>query len=222
MKWLFGILVLMNITLWMWGSWYHIDPADRLRPDINGEQMRLLSAPNVVKAVRQPGTRPATKKLKEVNIAGRCFRIGPFMSGRNVTRATKRLSRQKIRARKTRKKSRILTFRVYLPQQSSRSAALRLQSRLRSRGFRDTSIISGRGLRNAVSVGVFVNQRNARRRIRKLKKQGFRAKQEVYAAVRRLVWLEFGSNNHTLKELKKTRWGGVTTKVRQMSNCGNR
>lgn len=222
MKWILGILVLMNITLWMWGTWHRTDPADRLRPDINGEQMRLLSAPDVVKSVRQPGTKPETKKLKEVNIAGRCFRIGPFTTSKNANRVIRRLRKQKIRAKKTKKESRIMTFRVYLPQQRTRSDALRLKSRLRSRGFRDTSVISERGLRNAVSVGVFVSQRNARKRIRQLKKHGFRAKQEVYAAVRRLTWVEFGSSNHTLEELKKTRWGEVTAKVTQMSNCGKR
>ena len=48
-KWIFGILVLVNITLWMWGTWYRAESGDQIKVDINGDSMRLLSAPDVQK-----------------------------------------------------------------------------------------------------------------------------------------------------------------------------
>ena len=224
MKWIFASLILVNLTFLMWGLWYSGDDgsAKQRREDYRADKMRLLNEPNVVKRPRLPGTRPDIRKLKEVNLVGRCFRIGPFRSAKSTSKVTKQLKAMGITAKRRKVRVRITSYQIYLPPQKTKAAALRLQKTLYRYGFRDTFILTGPGLKNAVSLGVYTRKKNASKMIKRLRRKGFWPRQQVNALRRRVTWLDIRTVKLTLNELKKQAWGARGVTVHQMSDCNRR
>lgn len=224
LRWLFIGLLLANVTILMWGLWHRTGDQTGIprRDDYRAGKMRLLDDPEVVKRKRLPGSQPAVGKLKEVNLVGRCFRIGPFASSKSINKATRQLKQLGVTARLRRERVRVTSYRIYLPPQKTKAAARRLQRRLYYRGFRDTYILSEPGLKYAVSIGVYTRKKNAQKVIKRLQRKGFRPRQQVDALRRRVSWLDVQTTKLTLDTLIKRPWGGPDVRVRQMSQCNRR
>ena len=123
--------------------------------------------------------------------ASACFRLGPFDTPAGQRRASERLQDQvaRVRERETSRES-AQDFRVYLATAENREAALALARQLNDKGVRDYFVVTGGEWENSISLGVFRNEQNARRRLNAVVALGFEARLEARRDVVPEWWLD--------------------------------
>ena len=197
MKLLFGSVLLANVAMFMWGSWYEAPPTEMVvdrRPPVNADKLRVLSAA-MEPSAESTGPRLQPWALRALGGKRVCASVGPFQSVAMVRRAQSDLAdrdmdhRQRQEVKKT-----VASYRVYLPSLVSRRAAQDRRKQLTSLGFDDHYIIDEPGRENAISLGVFAVERNAWILGRKLAEKGISPKQETLHHTEIVYWLdlEFG------------------------------
>lgn len=201
MKWLVGLLLLLNIGVYMWGSWYKPAPpgaAVKARPPVNADKIRplrqLTSA--TLSGVDGPG-----------QSARLCISVGPFASGEQVAvamAATRRLGASEPRREQL--EDAVTSYRVYLPSLPSRKLAERKRAQLTGLGFKEHYIIEEPGRENAVSLGVFSVERNATALVRALAEKGVSAKQETLTSAQNTYWLKAEIDGQQLSALQGQGW----------------
>ena len=104
-----------------------------------------------------------------------CIRTGAFAEGGAATEAAAWLRSRGAAAVEVRREERetVDNRRLYLPAPPSRKETVATVNELRSRGVRDVAIIQRGPLAGAVSLGVYRNESNIRRRITELQKLGY-------------------------------------------------
>lgn len=195
MKTMLAILVLVNTGLWMWGNWYMTEspPPQALLPrnEINADRMLVVDAKTGAELKRvKPGTkRPRT--LTDVTPPRQCYRVGPFTNEKRVGAVRKWLADQVVAAVPRETENPVITWRVYLPPQSSKAAVKEMRQRLTSKGFKDHAPINDGALKNAVSLGVFSVKANAEKHLKLLKKKSFKqARLQQQEHKRNQYWLD--------------------------------
>lgn len=190
MRWIFAALVLANLGLWMWASWYK-EPAHPAvsapRPDVNADKLRLLAEPGV--RLKPRSSRPEVETLAPAT-PNACYRIGPFAQSQLAERAGRRLAALGL-AYESRSETRstVTSWRVYLPPFPTREAAEAKRKELTHLGFRDHAVLEEPGLENAISLGVFTVEANAHHQMKRLAAQGMHAKLQPLTRTRTLHWL---------------------------------
>lgn len=192
MKWVVGILLLLNISVYMWGSWYKpvapTVPAD-MRAPINASKMRLL----------QPAA-PITQIAGQT--APLCVSIGPFNTAAQAARAGAILRQLGIaKPRQELLGSTVTSYRVYLPSLPSRAAAEHRRVELTRLGIKDHYILEEPGKENAISLGLFSIEENAVALLGHLEEKGVKARQETLYSTRDTFWV--------VAELKAPQWQGL-------------
>lgn len=186
-----ALLVIANVGLYLWASFYDrpIDqaPVPAARPPVAAEKMRLLSEPG---ARLIPRTEPAAAPGSEIGTAGRaCYEIGPFVTTESVDQAAKQLQAWQVSATLRSEQQTIApTLRVYLPPLASKQEAERKRQQLTQLGFRDHALIHDEGMENAISLGLFAVEANAQARIRQLRAKGIDAGVQVIPNLRTVYW----------------------------------
>lgn len=192
LKWVFGALVLANLGLWMWASWYRepaVEENRTVRPPIAADKMRLLDEPGVKLRPRKAPP-PAHAELS-ANAPQVCFHIGPFLDADLAARAETELNRlQLIFSRRTEENKTISGYLVYLPPLASKAAAERKRRQLTRLGFKDHAVMQEEGLRNAISLGRYSVEANADSRVKKLAAKGVRAKVQTLYGTQARYWLD--------------------------------
>ena len=104
-----------------------------------------------------------------------CIRTGAFEEGGAATEAAAWLRSRGAAAVEVRQEEReaVDNHRLYLPAPPSRKEANATVRELRRRGVQDVAVIQKGPLANAVSLGVYRNESNIRRRITELQKLGY-------------------------------------------------
>lgn len=207
MKWLFAFLLLLNIGMFMWGSWYRAVPVgtlQELRPPLNAEKMRPLP----VKPSRPPEP-PAPpvddRAAAQANVA--CVSVGPFALAVQAQAASDKLKqlgldhRQREHIEKT-----VASYRVFLPSLASRRAAEDKRKQLTRLGFKDHYIIEEPGKENEISLGVFAVKRNASVQARQLAEKGIRARQETVYNMVTVYWFDLKLARDEVAKLRKLDW----------------
>jgi hypothetical protein len=217
MKLLFGAMLLLNIGMFMWGSWYEAPPTGAVvdrRPPVNADKLRVLSA-----AAEVPSAEPTRPKLqpwalRAAGIKRVCASVGPFPSVAMVRRAQSDLAdldldhRQRQEVKKT-----VASYRVYLPPQVSRRAAQDKRKQLTSMGFKDHYIIDEPGRENAISLGVFAVERNAWILGRNLAEKGISPKQETLHHTETVYWLDLELEQETGEAVAKLEWEAPKVRI---------
>lgn len=216
MKLLFSSMLLLNIAMFMWGSWYEAPPTTTVverRPPVNADKLRVLSTVAETPSVEPTGPRLQPWALRAVETKRFCASVGPFPSVTMVRRAQSDLAdldlnhRQRQEVTKT-----IASYRVYLPPQGSHRAAEEKRKQLTSMGFKDHYIIDEPGRENAISLGVFAIERNAWILGRKLAEKGIGAKQETLHHTETVYWLDLEFGQEAAEQFTQLDW--QTPKVR--------
>ena len=217
MKLLFGTMLILNITMFMWGSWYEAPPTravvDRRAP-VNAEKLRVLSAAAEVPPAGPTGPRLRPWALRAVGSKRVCASVGPFPSVAMVRRTQSDLvdldldHRQRQEVKKT-----IASYRVYLPPQVSRRAAEDKREQLTSMGFKDHYIIDEPGRENAVSLGLFAVERNAWILGRKLAEKGISAKQETLHHTETVYWLDLEFGQEATERFTQLEWESPRVRI---------
>lgn len=124
-------------------------------------------------------------------VRGGCYTIGPLPTLLAQQRAQDRLAPfvSAMQLRQT-EADRDRGWWVYLPT-PDRNAALALTRQLAEKGVEDYYVIAGGALENAVSVGLYENLDNARRRQHQIRLLGFSAQLDVRRETTPQFWVDY-------------------------------
>jgi len=218
-----AFLVLANIGLLMWGSWYKDEQApDPATPqaEVAANQMLQLGEPGAKPAIRKASTAP-TASLKAVQHV--CYAVGPFSSTRSAAAGGAQLKKLGLAYRLRTRETESNIYRVYLPPLASREEALAMQRRLRKLGYKDNAILRERAMNNAISIGVYAVKANAGKIQKDLKKRGIRARIQTIERVVTHNWLDIDSAEVAVETLQAIKWGaGVSVEQVPCSQSGAR
>lgn len=221
LKWIFAALVLANIGLWMWASWYQEMPVEETRaarPPVAPEKMRLLKDPGI-KLVPRKASPPANAELT-TGAAPACFRVGPFPDADLVARAESRLNELQLTYSRRSEETRTVTgYQVYLPPLSTQKAAERKRQQLTRLGFKDHALIQEEGMHNAISLGLFTVESNAESRVRELAEKKVQARIQPFQQTRVRFWLDIAAKapSDTAEKINKIDWAVKDVQVREIS-----
>lgn len=218
MRWLFAVLVLANIGLLMWATWYRdgAGEASLPRPVFHPEQMVPLSAPGV--ALRARKTERVEAPLAAAKPRPRCVSIGPFSSVQAADPAAARLAGEKLSAvRRNEEHKSESSYWVHLAPFASRKAAEQRRQELERLGIRDVLVMLDTNGKPAVSLGLFARADNAQSRLQELAQKGVSALQEVRFRTESLTWFDLRlpePADAMLEQLRATDWGAPAVDVR--------
>jgi hypothetical protein len=217
LRWLLALLVLLNIGLLMWASWYRETPLEEGRtplPAVNAERMIPLSTPGLALRARPPARKPPVVASAPAPVdtpakVQHCVSIGPFESSELAEQNGKRLVEAKIAYQPRTDANRIeSSYWVYLPRLPSRKAAENKRKELTRLGIEDHFIMQEPGMENVLSLGLFTQLDNAQRRMQELASKGIKAKQETRYRTRTLYWLDIPAEkpDDLIAQLKTMEW----------------
>lgn len=221
LKWIFAALVLANLGLWMWASWYQEMPVEETRmarAPVVPEKMRLLKEPGV-KLMPRKTPPPANAELT-TGAAPACFHIGPFPDADVVARAESRLNELQLTYSRRSEETRTVTgYQVYLPPLSSQKAAERKRQQLTRLGFKDHALIQEEGMQNAISLGLFTVEANAQSRVSELADKKVQARIQPFQQTRTRFWLDVAVKvpSETADKIKKIDWAAKDVQVQELS-----
>jgi len=190
MRWVFAALVLANLGLLMWASWYRESAEGALpaRPVLRPELMVPITTPGV--ALRTRRSERVDPPLAPTKAKRRCVALGPVPAG-VAEPAAARLTADGIEtARRTEERQLPASYWVHLAPYATRKAAERRMKELARLGIRDMLIMQDEQGKYAISLGLFVQPDNARARIEELKQKGVEARQEVRERAESVVWFD--------------------------------
>ncbi len=225
MRWMFALLLLLNVGLGMWGAWYKnaaSEYARAPRPPINAEKMRLLSEPGVIPHPRTPAE-PASEPLALIDSAlskqAACYTIGPFLTRDTALKASVKLRELNL-ASVPRSESQTTPsgYRVFLPTLMTRTAAEQKQKELNSLGIKDYSLIEAPEKKYGISLGIFSQAANAQKYRQELAKKGIKAELERLYPVSR-HWLDLQAIQippQRLDGIKHLSWGAPEVRVSEI------
>lgn len=221
LKWIFATLVLANLGLWMWASWYKETPLEEsrvARAPVAPEKMRLFNEPGV-KLVPRKRPPPANAGLT-ANVAPACFQIGPFPDVDLVARAESRLRELQLTySRRAEETRRVTGYQVYLPPLPSPQAAERKRRELTRLGFKDHALIQEEGMQNAISLGRFAVEANAQSRVRELAAKKVQASIQPFQQTRTRYWLDVAvrTPSETADRMKQIDWAAKDVQVQEIA-----
>jgi len=178
---LFVLLVMLNIVAAAWlllGQPYaHVPPATdpgvpelHLLSELPAQQATAASADSIAAPVSAPATADTPADY-------RCLTLGPFATPHDLQQARSALAplTQRMRSRQE-QVAQSRSWWVYLPAPTSRAQALTLTRQLAARGIKDYFVVSGGDQPNTISLGLFKDQDNARKRRADVTAAGFPAR----------------------------------------------
>jgi hypothetical protein len=221
LKWVFAALILANIGLWMWTSWYKDRPVEETRAaraPVAPEKMRLFKEPGV-KLVPRKAPPPANAELT-ASVAPACFHIGPFPDVDLVARAETRLNELPLTYSRRAEETRSVTgYLVYLPPLSSPKTAERKRQELTRLGFKDHALMQEEGMQNAISLGLFTVEANAESRVRELVAKKVQARIQPFQQTRTRFWLDVAIKvpAQTANRIRQIDWAAKDVQVREIT-----
>jgi hypothetical protein len=140
----------------------------------------------------------------------RCFTLGPFATPHDLLQARNTLAPFTRRMRSRQEQvAQSRSWWVYLPASGSRAQALALTRRLAARGIRDYFVVSGGDQPNTVSLGLFKDQENARKRRAEVTAAGFPARITERTESAPQYWLDLVAEGSGIDWRSRIRSDGV-------------
>ena len=217
MRWLFAILVLANVGLFMWATWYREGTGDVTspRPVFRPEQMLPLSAPGLTLRARK--NERVETPLAAAKPRPRCVSIGPFPSASADSAAT-RLTEEKFSAtRRDEERKSENSYWVHLTPFANRKQAEQRLKELEQLGIREMLIMQDANGQVAISLGLFTQADNAQKRLQELAQKGVTAQQEIRYRTETLTWFDLRlpePADAPLERLRAMQWGAPAIEVR--------
>lgn len=139
----------------------------------------------ILAAAREDAAAPADAGPRE------CLEIGPFLTQADLRRAMAALTAgaRRIQFRET--SARVQRgYRVFLPAPPTREAALAIARGLSERGLRDYYVVTAGDDENTISLGLYRDERNARRRLEEVLAAGVDARMESRVETLAQFWID--------------------------------
>ena len=176
---LFVLLVALNIAVGAWLLLGQDDAHGRSVTDPGVPMLHLLSEQSTPTAVSRPlvaATVPAPAAGAPVALETRCLAIGPFDTPQDLRNARGALTGPGVRMRSRQEQAtETRGWWVYLPAPGTRAQALALARRLEAARVGDYFVRSSGDQSNAISLGLFKDPANARKRRDEVTAAGFAA-----------------------------------------------
>lgn len=225
---LFVLLVTLNIVVGAWlflGAPYpHVAPAT----DPGVPELHLLSevpaaaattpatsaaasTPTVADATSaaEPAPKPTPAK-PAVPAPLRCLALGPFATPHDLQQARNALTPYTRRTRSRQEQvSQSRSWWVYLPASPSRTQAIAATRQLADKGINDYFVVSGGDQPNTVSLGLFHDQDNAKRRRAEVAAAGFPARITERTETVPQYWLDLVTDRSDLDWRTRIKVAGV-------------
>jgi hypothetical protein len=191
---LFVLLTALNIAVGAWlllGQPYAHGgyPSD---PGVT--ELRLLSempeaSPSAPPAVTPPAIAAAAASPR--NLSYSCLALGPFATPQDLRNARQALAGQAMRMRSRQEQaSQTSSWWVYLPAAGSRAQALEVARQLAARHINDYFVVSSGDQPNTISLGLFRDPANARKRRDEIVAAGFPASMSERSESTPEYWLD--------------------------------
>ena len=176
---LFVLLVALNIAVGAWLLLGQDDAHGRSVTDPGVPMLHLLSEQSTPPAASRPpvaATVPAPAASAPVALETRCLAIGPFDTPQDLRNARGALTGPGVRMRSRQEQAtETRGWWVYLPAPGTRAQALALARRLEAARVGDYFVMSSGDQSNAISLGLFKDPANARKRRDEVSAAGFAA-----------------------------------------------
>lgn len=218
MRWGFAALVLANIGLLMWATWYREGVGELRQPNpvFHPEQMVPLTTPGVALQARK-SERPRAS-LVAAKPRPRCVSIGPFVTAELADKAQVRLTEAKQAATRRSQEHKIeSSYWVHLAPFGNRQQAERRLKEVQRLGIRDVLIMADADGKPAISLGLFTSADNAQKRLQELAQKGVPAQQEVRYRTESQRWFDLRlpePAGAALGRLRAIDWGASGVEVR--------
>jgi hypothetical protein len=194
---LFVLLTALNIAV---GAWLLLgQPYARggMPSDPGVTELRLLSempvpAPAATAAAPAGATAAAPAVATPPrNLSYSCLALGPFATPQDLRSARQALSTQTVRMRSRQEQtSQTSGWWVYLPATGSRTQALAVARQLAARNINDYFVVSAGDQPNTISLGLFKDPANARKRRDEVAAAGFPARMSERSESVPEYWLD--------------------------------
>jgi hypothetical protein len=194
---LFVLLTALNIAV---GAWLLLgQPYARggMPSDPGVTELRLLSempvpAPAASAAIPAAATAAAPAVATPPrNLSYSCLALGPFATPQDLRSARQALSTQTVRMRSRQEQtSQTSGWWVYLPATGSRTQALAVARQLAARNINDYFVVSAGDQPNTISLGLFKDPANARKRRDEVAAAGFPARMSERSESVPEYWLD--------------------------------
>ncbi|GAA0889980.1 SPOR domain-containing protein [Rhodanobacter soli] len=189
---LFVLLTALNIAV---GAWLLLgQPYARggTPSDPGVAELRLLSelpAPGPATTAATPATPAAVTPSR--NLSYSCLALGPFATPQDLRNARQALSAQATRMRSRQEQaSQTSGWWVYLPAAGNRAQALAAARQLAARNIDDYFVVSSGDQPNTISLGLFKDPANARKRRDEVVAAGFPARMSERSESVPEYWLD--------------------------------
>lgn len=237
MKWVVGILLVLNAGLFLWAYGKRPATTDYIRPTVNGETMMLISEMQPakstveitpVKSTTAPDGDSAIsgeERTEEVQqpvverVSPFCLRVGPFYEENQAERTKERLMSMSLVVNSREVQARaIRAYRVYVGPFDTRKELDAQRSELNSKGIRDHYVKRDPGKEDIISLGLFTQKTGANSLIDQLQEKGVIALSETEdRLLDPTYWLELTDSKANRKmhpELSVVKsWGDSRTKL---------
>ena len=194
---LFVLLTALNIAV---GAWLLLgQPYARggMPSDPGVTELRLLSempvpAPAATAATPAAATAAAPAMATPPrNLSYSCLALGPFATPQDLRSARQALTAQTVRMRSRQEQtSQTSGWWVYLPAAGSRAQALAVARQLAARNINDYFVVSAGDQPNTISLGLFKDPANARKRRDEVAAAGFPARMSERSESVPEYWLD--------------------------------
>lgn len=216
-RWAFAALVLANIGLLMWASWYRESPGGiAARPVFHPEQMVPISTPGV--SLRTKRNERNDAPLAAAKPRPRCVSIGPFLSADTVEAVAVSLAGDKFEVvRRTETQQVENSYWVHLAPFATRPEAEKRLKELERLGVRDLLIMPDAQGAIAISLGLFSQADNAQGRLQELSEKGITARREIRYRSDTRTWFDLRlpePADKAVGRLKTRHWGAPEIEVR--------
>lgn len=188
---LFLILLALNVAV---GTWWLTRPAplpasfSMANPGISPLQLLSERDDADMAAAAQAAVTPAAAR----NASELCFSTGPIGSESELRGNVEQLNRYVARLQVRESNARVVRgYSVYLPAFDSRDEALRGARQLSAAGLRDYYVVTAGEQENTISLGLFRQEENARRRLQQVQALGFEARLGERADTEKQFWIDF-------------------------------
>ena len=184
----FFVLLVINLAL---GAWVLASrPAAPAQPSPRPEGV----APLQLLSERDSGGTPRKQRQAAQPApsgeGAACYTVGPFETDADARRLAGKLENvRSTNVRRTQAQSEIGRW-VYLPAFSSREEAMATARKLAAADLRDYYVVTSGDQENTISLGLYRDDTNAKRRVDRLRELGFNARVKVRTEAVPRYWLD--------------------------------
>ncbi len=187
---LFLLLLASNIATAAWWALRPRAPDLPFTPTDQGVPALVLLSERDDEAMSLAATAAETAQANPGS--GVCYSTGPLASDANLSATADRLNALSARLQVRETNVRVVRgYSVFLPAHDTRDQALRAARQLSAAGLRDYYVVTAGDLENTISLGLFRQQENARRRLQQVESLGFRASLGERAEDQQEFWIDF-------------------------------